>query len=133
MGSTTLTSTALLARRFSTVPGERMSTKTRCSSSQTAVVPLGDRLGVPSGQTVATNASRCSMTTRFISAVSFDTDGILLKAGVRSVVLADERLLATLWPRSCGGRCSPFVFLCLLGFPGPNHLRVARLVHRNLP
>src|SRR5881394_2772846 len=34
-----------------------------------AVVPLGDRLGVPSGQTVATKPSRCSLTTRFMSSV----------------------------------------------------------------
>src|SRR5215468_2142346 len=77
MGSTTFTSTTLLARRFSTVPGERMSAKTRCSSSQTAVVPLGDRLGVPSGQTVATNPSRCSLITRFLSSVR-----IRLRCGV---------------------------------------------------
>src|SRR6266576_1923468 len=69
MGSTTLTSTAGLARRFATVPGDTMSANTRCSSSQTLVVPLGDRLGVPSGPTVATNPSRCSRTTRFLSSV----------------------------------------------------------------
>jgi hypothetical protein len=39
---------------FATVPGEKMSRKTRWSSSHTAVVPFGERLGVPSGQTVAT-------------------------------------------------------------------------------
>src|SRR6266516_3603899 len=69
MGSTTLTSTAGLARRFATVPGDIMSANMRCSSSQTLVVPLGDRLGVPSGLTVATNPSRCSRTTRFMSSV----------------------------------------------------------------
>jgi hypothetical protein len=34
------------------------------------MVPLGERLGVPSEQTVETNPSRCSPTTRFMSAVS---------------------------------------------------------------
>src|SRR5215217_2657637 len=53
MGSTTLTSIVGLWRRFSTVPGERMSAKMSRSAFQTAVVPLGERLGVPSGQTVA--------------------------------------------------------------------------------
>jgi hypothetical protein len=53
MGSTTLTSIVGFRRRFSTVPGERMSAKMSRSASQTAVVPLGERLGVPSGQTVA--------------------------------------------------------------------------------
>jgi hypothetical protein len=27
---------------------------------------------------------------------------------------------------------APFISLCLLGFPGPNHLWVTRLVHGNL-
>jgi hypothetical protein len=48
-------------RRLATVPGELMSTKMRWSSSQTAVVPLGERLGVPSGQTVAMKPSFCSL------------------------------------------------------------------------
>src|SRR5262247_3276046 len=57
-----------------------MLANTRWSSSHTAVVPLGERFGVPSGQTVATKPRRCSLTTRFISAVrtpmgfSFDTE-----------------------------------------------------------
>src|SRR5438093_9526831 len=46
-----------------------MLANTRWSSSQTAVVPLGERFGVPSGQTVATKPRRCSSTTRFMSAV----------------------------------------------------------------
>jgi len=46
MGSTTLISIAGLWRRFSSVPGERMSAKMRWSSSQMAVVPLGERFGV---------------------------------------------------------------------------------------
>ena len=49
MGSTTLISIAGLWRRFSTVCGERMSAKTRWSSSHTAVVPLGERFGVRVG------------------------------------------------------------------------------------
>ena len=36
-------------RRLSTVPGDRMSANTRWSSSHTAVVPFGERFGVPSG------------------------------------------------------------------------------------
>lgn len=43
--------------RLLIVPGERMSAKTRCSSSQIVVVPFGERLGLPSGQTVATKPS----------------------------------------------------------------------------
>src|SRR6185436_16975345 len=46
-----------------------MLAKTRWSSSHTAVVPLGERFGVPSGHTVATKPRRCSTTTRFMSAV----------------------------------------------------------------
>src|SRR5258705_7170384 len=56
-------------RRFGTVPGERMFAKTRWSSSQTAVVPFGERFGVPSEHTVATKPSLCSSMTRFMSAV----------------------------------------------------------------
>ena len=41
IGSTTFTSTARFVRRFSTVCGDMRSQKTRCSSSQTLVVPLG--------------------------------------------------------------------------------------------
>src|SRR5438309_8295338 len=52
------------------VPGEQISAKTMCSSSQTVVVPLGERLGVPSSQTEATKPSRCSLRTRCMSAVS---------------------------------------------------------------
>src|SRR5438876_1112083 len=55
---------------LATVPGEKRSRNTRCWSSQTAVVPFGERLGVPSGQTVATYPSRCSRTTRFMSSSS---------------------------------------------------------------
>src|SRR5262249_19035853 len=44
-----------------------MLAKMRWSSSQTAVVPLGETFGVPSGQTVATKPRRCSSTTRFMS------------------------------------------------------------------
>jgi len=51
------------------MPGDRMLANTRWSSSQTAVVPFGERFGVPSGQTVATKPRRCSSTTRFMSAV----------------------------------------------------------------
>jgi len=43
------------------------------SSSHTAVVPFGDRFGVPSGQTVATKPRRCSSTTRFMSSVNAGT------------------------------------------------------------
>src|SRR5262249_663604 len=35
-----------LWRRFAMVPGEQISANTKCSSSQTAVVPLGEGLGV---------------------------------------------------------------------------------------
>lgn len=56
---------------------------------------------------------------------------ICLESGARSRAVT-ARILATLSPRFCRGRCAPFVFLCLLGFPGANHLRVARLVHDNL-
>jgi hypothetical protein len=38
---------------FASVCGERMSAKNRWSSSQTNVVPLGDRFGEPSSHTVA--------------------------------------------------------------------------------
>jgi hypothetical protein len=38
------------------VPGEQMSAKMRCSSSQTVVVPFGERLGIPSAQTVGGEA-----------------------------------------------------------------------------
>ena len=69
IGSTTFTSTDGFARRFSTVPGEAMSANTRWSSSQTVVVPFGERFGVPSGQTVATKPRLCSRTSSFISSV----------------------------------------------------------------
>lgn len=48
-----LISIAGLRRRFSVVLGEWMSAKTSQSSSQTAVVSFGVRLGVPPEQTVA--------------------------------------------------------------------------------
>src|SRR5215831_9573663 len=60
-----------LVARFATVPGECRCRNTRCSSSQTAVVPLGERFAVPSGQTVATNPSRCPETIRRMSSWSF--------------------------------------------------------------
>src|SRR5215469_12637131 len=53
------------------VPGEQISANTMCSSSQTVVVPLGERFGVPSSQTEATKPSRCSLRTRCMSAVNF--------------------------------------------------------------
>jgi hypothetical protein len=49
-----LISVTELWRRLRIVCGERMSAKTMCTSSQTTVVPFGDRFGVPSGQMVAT-------------------------------------------------------------------------------
>src|SRR4030095_10206263 len=55
--------------RLAIVPGEEMSAKTRWSSSQTVVVPLGERLGVPSGQTVATKPNFCLCTNSLISVV----------------------------------------------------------------
>ena len=57
------------SRRLATVPGDRMSANMRWSSSITQTVPLGERLGVPSAQTVATNPRRCCSTTRFMSSV----------------------------------------------------------------
>jgi len=51
---------------------------------------------------------------------------------VRSRVLADGRLLATLWRGPAVGG-APDLFFVFAGFPGPNHLRMARLVHGNLP
>ena len=54
------------------------------------------------------------------------------KRGERSAALGAEKLPGALSPWFCRGR-APFIFLCLLGFPGPNHLRMARLVHGNLP
>src|SRR6516225_9635103 len=51
------------------VPGEQISANTKCSSSQAAVVPLGERLGVPSGQTVAMKPNCCSSTMRRMSSV----------------------------------------------------------------
>src|SRR5215469_4714283 len=50
----------------------------------------------------------------------------------RSAALRAEKFPGALSPWFCRGR-APFIFLCLLGFPGPNHLRMARLVHGNLP
>jgi hypothetical protein len=46
-----------------------MSAKTKWSSSQTVVVPFGERFGVPSGQTVAAKPSFCFITNSFISVV----------------------------------------------------------------
>src|SRR6267142_6163936 len=71
IGSTTLISTCGLACRLATVPGDAMSAKKSRSSSHSLVVPFGDRLGRPSGVTVATNPSRCSRTTRCIWSDSF--------------------------------------------------------------
>src|SRR5438552_2110767 len=58
-----------LWRRLATVPGEWISAKASWSSPQAIVVPLGERLGVPSGHTVATKPSRCSPSIRFIAVV----------------------------------------------------------------
>ena len=55
------------------------------------------------------------------------------KRGERSAALGAEKLPGALSPWFCRGRWAPFIFLCLLGFPGPNHLRMARIVHGNLP
>ena len=52
------------------VLGEQISANTKCSASQTAVVPLGERLGVPSGQTVTMKLNCCSSNTRRISSVT---------------------------------------------------------------
>src|SRR4051812_6296950 len=60
--------------RLAIVLGERISAKIKWSSSHTLVVPFGDKLGLPSGQTVATKPSRCSRTTRFISSVKIAMD-----------------------------------------------------------
>ncbi len=60
--------------------------KTRCSSSQTLVVPLGERLDVPSEETVATKPSACSSTTRFMRTVSLTSVRLLvwwIRAGRR--------------------------------------------------
>src|SRR5260370_34328216 len=69
-GSTTLISTTGRCCTLATVLGEQISAKMMCSSSQAAVVPFGERLGVPSGQTEAIKPSRCSLRTRFISCVN---------------------------------------------------------------
>ena len=45
--------------RFATVAGEETSANIKCEASHTIVVPFGDRLGRPSGPTVATNPRRC--------------------------------------------------------------------------
>ena len=55
------------------------------------------------------------------------------KRGRRSAALRAEKFPSALSPWFCRGWCTPFIFLCLLGFPGPNHLRMARLVHSNPP
>ena len=55
------------------------------------------------------------------------------KRGGRSAALRAEKFPSALSPWFCRGWCTPFIFLCLLGFPGPNHVRMARLVHGNLP
>src|SRR6185369_302256 len=47
-----------------------MSMKARCSSSSTLSEPLGERLGLPSGVTVATKQSLRCATMRFMSSVS---------------------------------------------------------------
>src|SRR5712692_5491297 len=70
IGSTTLISVTGLRRRLAMVCEEVISAKTRCSSSQAVVVPFGERLGVPSGHTVAIKPKRCSRTTRFMSSVN---------------------------------------------------------------
>ena len=55
------------------------------------------------------------------------------KRGGRSAALRAEKFPSALSPRFCRGWCTPFIFLCLQAFPGPNHVRMARLVHGNLP
>src|SRR5258706_15682688 len=71
-----------------------MLAKTRWSSSQTAVVLLDERFGVPSGQTVATKPRRCSSTTRFMSAVrTFMALGFRCPA-CRDPVVREQRLPA---------------------------------------
>ncbi|SRR5260370_27323410 len=85
MGSTTFTSMAGLARRFFTVCGDLMSAKTRCSSSQTAVVPFGERFGVPSGHTGFHEAESLSWITRFMSPVR-----ITVSRSLRAMVTPPE-------------------------------------------
>ena len=59
-GSITLISMEGLFFRFLIVCGDRISANARVFSSHAMIVPFGDRLGVPSGETVATNPSFCS-------------------------------------------------------------------------
>ena len=59
--------TSLLVRKFSMVPGEPRLANTRWSSSQTVVVPLGERFGEPSALTVAMKPILCCRITRFMS------------------------------------------------------------------
>ena len=56
-GSTILISIAGLHFKFSTVCGECISAKARYDSSNTMIVPLGDRFGVLSADIVATYPS----------------------------------------------------------------------------
>src|SRR5215471_11314925 len=72
------------------VPGEQISANTKCSSSQAAVVPLGERLGVPSGQTVAMKPNCCSSTVRRMSSVRMPIE-----------------LLSSLYQRAQSGQKSP--------------------------
>src|SRR5437870_5150169 len=46
-----------------------------------------------------------------------------------SAALIGGRLLTALSSLSSCSQRAPFILLCLVRFPGPNHLRVARLVH----
>src|ERR1700746_3457509 len=46
-----------------------------------------------------------------------------------SAALIGGRLLTALPSLSSCSQRAPFILLCLVRFPGPNHLRVARLVH----
>src|SRR5215213_8742348 len=82
-----------LRPRFAIVPGDLMFANTRWSSSQTAVVPLGERFGVPSGHTVATKPRRCSSTTRFMSAVRIPVCRSLAAGAMRPAPRFDRVLL----------------------------------------
>src|SRR5512134_47361 len=61
-----------------------MSANIRCSSSQTVVVPFGERFGRPSGVTVATKPSDCSRTTRCMSTLS-SIRGLSRRPGTRAI------------------------------------------------
>src|SRR6185312_6395690 len=99
-------------RILAIVPGEQISANTMCSSSQTVVVPLGERFGVPSSHTEATKPSRCSLRTRCMSVVNFTE-----VAMVHSPLFPGCTLGA-----SCGSLPSlahPFSFPSALSFRSP--------------